>query len=192
VEVAERFADGLATREELAAAARDAVQRRAFLGAYQNSQYDDDCFYAGQVIAQYAAAAGPDPAACRLGDLTFAVAFLASGDIPGRHPPADKIKASAAEEQAALCRDIFGNPFRRVAVDPAWLASQGGTVARLARAAYDNRQLPSGLLDNAHIAVLADALEEAGCQDPQILDHLRSGRDHVRGCFVLDLLRGKS
>jgi hypothetical protein len=91
-----------------------------------------------------------------------------------------------------LIRDSFGTPSRPVAVDPAWLAWQGGTVARLARAAYDNRQLPSGLLDNAHIAVLADALEEAGCQEGQILDHLRSGGDHMRGCFVLDLLLGKS
>jgi hypothetical protein len=65
-------------------------------------------------------------------------------------------------------------------------------VVRLARAAYDNRQLPSGLLDNARLAVLADALEEAGCADPRLLGHLRSDLEHYRGCHVLDLILGKS
>jgi hypothetical protein len=66
-----------------------------------------------------------------------------------------------------------------------------GVVVCLAQAAYENRQLPPGLLDNARLAVLADALEEAGCQDPVILGHLRSGGEHVRGCFVVDALLGK-
>jgi hypothetical protein len=56
---------------------------------------------------------------------------------------------------------------------------------------YLKRHLPAGTLDNARLAVLADALEESGCQDVQILGHLRSGGDHVRGCWALDLLLGK-
>jgi hypothetical protein len=65
-------------------------------------------------------------------------------------------------------------------------------VANLAQAAYDNRLMPSGLLDNARLVILADALEEAGCDDVQILGHLRCGGEHVRGCHVLDALCGKS
>jgi hypothetical protein len=92
---------------------------------------------------------------------------------------------------AALLRDLFGNPFRPVPVDPAWLAWRGGTVARLAQAAYQHRHLPSGHLDPARLAVLADALEEAGCSDPDILAHLRGPGPHARGCWPVDLLLGR-
>jgi hypothetical protein len=90
--------------------------------------------------------------------------------------------------QAALVRDIFGNPFRPVSVDPAWLTP---TVVSLVQAAYDERPLPSGELEPARLAVLADALEEAGCTDAEILTHLRSPGPHVRGCWALDLVLGK-
>jgi hypothetical protein len=75
-----------------------------------------------------------------------------------------------------------------VAIDPAWLAWNGGTVGRLAHAAYEQRSLPDGLLEQARLAVLADTLEEAGCGDQEVLTHLREqGRVHVRGCYVVDL-----
>jgi hypothetical protein len=63
-------------------------------------------------------------------------------------------------------------------------------VVALAQAAYDHRTLPSGL-DRTTLAVLADALEEAGCTDPDLLIHLRGPGPHVRGCWALDLLLGK-
>jgi hypothetical protein len=98
--------------------------------------------------------------------------------------------AGLDREQSDLLRCIFGNPFRPMVVEPAWRTWQGGTVLNLAQAAYEHRQLPSGLLDHARLAVLADALEEAGCGDADLLGHLRSGGDHVRGCRVLDALLG--
>jgi hypothetical protein len=61
----------------------------------------------------------------------------------------------------------------------------------LAQAAYDERNLPSGLLDTNRLAVLADALEDAGCTGPDILEHLRGNAPHVRGCWVLDLILSK-
>jgi hypothetical protein len=64
-------------------------------------------------------------------------------------------------------------------------------VLKLAQAAYDDRLLPSGLLDNTRLAVLADALEEAGCGDAEILAHCRGGGEHVRGCWPVDLVLGK-
>jgi hypothetical protein len=88
----------------------------------------------------------------------------------------------------SLLRCIFGNPFRPVSLNPAW---QNPHAVQLARAAYEERNLPGGELDAARLAVLADALEEAGCTDAAILDHLRGPGPHVRGCFVLDLLLGK-
>jgi hypothetical protein len=87
-----------------------------------------------------------------------------------------------------LLRCLFGNPFRPVTLKPAW---QTPTVASLAHAAYEERILPSGHLDNARLGILADAFEEAGCTDSSILDHLRSPGPHVRGCHVVDLLTGR-
>ena len=58
--------------------------------------------------------------------------------------------------------------------------------------AYDERLMPSGELDLGRLAVLSDALEEAGCTSAEILTHLRSPGPHVRGCWALDLILGKS
>lgn len=55
----------------------------------------------------------------------------------------------------------------------------------------DERELPSGHLDAGQLAILADALEDAGCDNADILDHCRSDGPHVRGCWVVDLLLGK-
>jgi hypothetical protein len=96
-------------------------------------------------------------------------------------------KAQGQAILASCLRDIFGNPFRLVSLDPAW---QTPTVSSLAHAAYEER-FPTGHLDPARLAILADALEEAGCTDRDILDHLRSPGPHVRGCFVIDLLTGR-
>jgi hypothetical protein len=89
----------------------------------------------------------------------------------------------------ALLRCVFGNPFRSLAIDPAWLTAMVGS---LAQAAYDERELPGGHLDPARLTILADALEEAGCTDSVLLGHLRNPGPHVRGCHVVDLLLGKS
>jgi hypothetical protein len=89
------------------------------------------------------------------------------------------------ERQVPLLRDVFGNPFRPVDVDPAWLTWNGSTVVQLARAIYDDRRFED-------LPILADALEEAGCTDAALLDHCRQPGEHVPGCWVLDLLLGKA
>jgi hypothetical protein len=96
-----------------------------------------------------------------------------------------------ATRDPALCgllRDILGNPFRPATVSQSYLTP---TVAALAQAAYDERTLPSGHIDLTRLAILSDALEEAGCSDSAILSHLRSAGPHVRGCWALDLILGK-
>ena len=93
----------------------------------------------------------------------------------------------------ALLRDIFGPlPFWPVSSDPTWLAWHGGAIPKLARSVYDERELPSGHLDPARLAVLADMLEEAGCSNAEVLGHLRGPGPHVLGCHVLDAVLGKS
>jgi hypothetical protein len=87
--------------------------------------------------------------------------------------------------QCDLFRDLFGNPFRPSPVRPEWTAWSGGTLARMAQNIYDERAF-------AELPVLADALEEAGCDDAQILSHCREPGEHVRGCWVLDALLGRA
>ena len=98
-----------------------------------------------------------------------------------------------ADEIAAKChllRDIFGPlPFRPVQPDPAWQTPQ---VVVLAQAAYEEREMPHGTLDPTRLAVLADALEDTGCDQADLLAHLRGPGLHVRGCWVVDLILGKS
>jgi hypothetical protein len=86
---------------------------------------------------------------------------------------------------AAALRDVFGNPFRPApAVDPGVLSWHGGTVRRLAEAVYAERAFD-------RLPVLADALEDAGGADAELLAHYRSGGEHVRGCWAVDLILGK-
>jgi hypothetical protein len=76
--------------------------------------------------------------------------------------------------QEALVRDVFGNPLRPTpAIDPAWLAWNAGTVRSLAECAYTEPMLREGTLEPSGLALLADALEDAGCTDAELLGHLK-------------------
>ena len=85
-------------------------------------------------------------------------------------------------DAVALLRDIFGNPFRPVAINPRWLTSN---VVNLANAIYSERAFD-------RLPILSDALMDAGCNDDEILNHCRSEGPHVRGCWVVDLLTGRN
>jgi hypothetical protein len=99
----------------------------------------------------------------------------------------NEFKSIEERHQASLLRCIF-NPFHTFSRDRTLLTP---TVRTLARAAYQERILPSGELEAVRLAVLADAVEEAGCIEPAIPDHLRGPGPHVRGCFAVDLILGK-
>jgi len=91
--------------------------------------------------------------------------------------------------QATILRDLIGNPFQPFLVESSWLTP---TVTSLAQAAYDERTLSNGELNADRLAVLSDALEEAGCNERAILEHLRGSAPHVRGCFAIDSLLKKA
>ena len=92
-------------------------------------------------------------------------------------------RARIGAEVSPLLRDIVGNPFRRVTLAPAWRTS---TVLALAQGAYESR-------DFSVMPILADALQDAGCDSDDILNHCRDPHaTHVRGCWVVDLVLGKS
>ena len=80
-----------------------------------------------------------------------------------------------------LVRCVAGNPFRPVALDPSWLTS---TVVALARGIYDDRSFD-------RLPILADALQDAGCDSDSVLSHCRGDGPHVRGCWVVDAILGK-
>lgn len=82
-----------------------------------------------------------------------------------------------------ILRDIFGNPFRPVAFSPGWRTA---TAVALARQMYESR-------DFGATPILADALQEAGCDSEDVLNHCRDPNQvHVRGCWAVDLVLGKS
>jgi hypothetical protein len=175
VETAERFANTSATGAELEEARTNAARL---------------CRGEGDIIADHGPMAVASLCEATAGwfmpaESTAAVAAEARFD-----EGADWNDAHVQEEraQAALVRDVFGNPFRPIAFAPVYLTP---TVISLAEAAYNERHLPSGELDSHRLAVLADALEEAGAP-VELLDHLRSPGPHVRGCFAVDLCLGLS
>jgi hypothetical protein len=183
VEVAERFADGLANHRECkaaGAAASAAVEDATRFSGYEFEEGDDKQW--GEFNAAFAAETvvnrgGYDPwdSAVTCG---YAIEFLTGTPIAAEHV-----------SQVACVLDIFGNPIRPVTIDPAW---QSPTVLALATAAYEYRLLPAGTLEPPRLAVLSDALEEAGCDNADILNHYRQPGEHVRGCWVLDLFLGKN
>jgi hypothetical protein len=160
VEVAERYADGLASREELVEAG--AAARKAIPWGTPDFQ--------ASILARDAAYVSPEDVAYR--------ACMWNAHHLGL----------TQRSRCELLREIVGNPFRPIMLDPVWRTS---TVAALAQAAYDERALPAGTLAPDRLAVLADALEEAGCTTADLLDHLRGPGPHVRGCWVIDLLMGR-
>jgi hypothetical protein len=171
VEVAENFADGVERKSTLAAARSRA--RRVALAKR------------GAAYAAWRAA---------LEKIQAAILHLALGTIWNAswrscYGVTSADMADVDREDAAvvaLIREIFGTPFRSVTVDP---TCRTETVSNLAQVAYHERTLPSGELRIDRLALLADALEESGCDAADVLTHLRSAGPHVRGCWAVDLCR---
>jgi hypothetical protein len=91
----------------------------------------------------------------------------------------DRVHPFDDSRLTGLLRDIFGNPFRPVTFAPEWRTD---TAVTLARQMYESR-------DFCAMPILADALQDAGCDNELILDHCREPGPHVRGCWVCDLVR---
>jgi hypothetical protein len=116
-------------------------------------------------------------------------AGLVAGWLVGQRGEIEEILIAARRPtnavQANLLRDIVGSPFRpRPVIAPAVLDHNGGAALRIAEVIYEGRcfhELP----------VLADALEEAGCADADLIGHLRGRGPHTLGCWALDLILAK-
>jgi len=187
IETAERFADGSASLEEFEEAATrvrglsHALEERwrASRGRERQelSPTHEGLALAGVVTwdsAQKAAYYASSNAYLACGSITFP-------NTPESDYNFGRISFAERQAQCLLLRDIFGNPFRPDTFDPAWSTT---TALQLAQGMYDSR-------DFSAMPILADALQEAGCDNDQILEHCRNTGPHVRGCWVVDLVLGK-
>jgi hypothetical protein len=109
-----------------------------------------------------------------------------SAEILKRLSHTDRARADReAKVHADLIRDVFGNPFRPMpALSGSIRTWNGGVVVQLAQAIYQDRAFE-------RLPILADALEEAGCDRLEVIEHLRGPGPHARGCWALDLVLGK-
>ncbi|OAI55152.1 hypothetical protein AYO44_00105 [Planctomycetaceae bacterium SCGC AG-212-F19] len=167
VEVAERFADNLAAFHDLESSFRAADQ-------VASDQWRT------QERGREAAIAAVLPAIACDNDGAN-IAYDVYQHLLELTPEPNRSLRHAWARRVICC--IFGSlPYRSVAVDPAW---RTGNVVALAQTIYDERPFD-------RMPILADALEDAGCTSADVLDHCRQPGEHVRGCWVVDLLLGKA
>jgi hypothetical protein len=171
IEIVEQHADGLVTAKRLAAAYQAAVSAQCspLLNGKKRST----------IAVAYAHAAR---AVCLLSDPDYAqygASFVEDVHTATVNDPDDPTKEHI--HQKALLLDIFGNPFRPVAFAPEWRTA---TAVSLARQMYGAREFGA-------MPILADALQDAGCDNDDVLNHCRGSGPHVRGCWVVDLVLGK-
>ena len=163
VALAERFADGLASKGQLRRL------RQSLAGASNNDtsrQQRDNLRHATLGVVT----GGSWTAAL----MALDGAYWAS--LGGSEPVQQYLR-----ERCADVRDVFGNPFRPATLSASWRRGQGRAAVKLARGIYEDRAFDS-------LPVLADALEEAGCPNGEMTTHCRSADPHHRGCWALDLL----
>jgi hypothetical protein len=164
IEVMERFADGLATKAELRRA-RQAVKAAQFELVSDPNRRGEYIAYESVGIA---AAEKEFPGA--IPDHWYVMRLQGTG-----------VRVARDNYSSSYVREVLGNPFHPITLSPSWLTS---TVVFLANQMYDSR-------DFSPMPILADALQDAGCDNEDILNHCRQPGEHVRGCWVVDLLLDK-
>jgi hypothetical protein len=172
VELVEQYVEGIANAEALGDAFRNAFR--------DNAPSGQDCAAAAASRTAYT------PFDVRMAGVVSYDAAKAIAKAADKRFYAEgyncPLRDTERAVQAHLLRDSVGNPFRPVTVDVSFVK---GFVTAIANGVYDQRAFDG-------MPILADALEDAGCADPEILEHCRGPGPHVRGCWVVDLLLGKS
>jgi hypothetical protein len=162
-------------------------------GGTGESELNRKCFYANLLHEERVVGLmreGTSPEAARRQLAADAAAVLAATPPNGWMAAINALKEAGRVgkqslrrvQQMVLLRDIFGNPLRPVAFDPSWRTS---AAVGIAQTMYESR-------DFAAMPILADALEDAGCDSADVLTHCRGDGPHVRGCWVVDLVLGKA
>jgi hypothetical protein len=177
IELSEMYADGRCSHDELIAASMENYQRAAAKG--------DELTMLGCVAANLAVV---DPTRNGIQHLTVAQAVRHAAENTShflRLSAGNELPVDVREElarQASLLREVVGNPFRAVASSFDWRTT---SVLERAEVIYEQNAFD-------HLPRLADAVQDAGCNNANLLNHLRRDGPHVRGCWALDLVLGKS
>jgi hypothetical protein len=183
VDLAEQFVDGLAHDSELAAV-RQISEHIALWGSHKGSL--GPLWLAGWFSDAYGGASAnstdPDAAAVLALAVTMDNAQAAAEELCV--PWAIALGVNPVVMSSTL-RDISHAPYRSVVMRSAWRRWNDGIVRKFAQTIYNDCFFDL-------LPILADALEEAGCTDADILNHCRQPGEHVRGCWVIDLLLNKS
>jgi hypothetical protein len=176
IKAAEQFADGIGTHEELLELAEPLIDIQSDYTRYspRTEQWQLAC--AAEEVTGRSGVPTCDSARF-VAEAVSAAFSMRRGDYRPEFDPPDPEQLP----QVALLRDIVGNPFLPTEVAQDWLTS---TVVALARQMYRSR-------DFSAMPILADALQDADCDNDVILDHCRGPGPHVRGCWVVDLILGK-
>jgi hypothetical protein len=169
VEVAEKYAEHLVSEED-----------RAIIHDVLHSDTDYNPERDASGVAFACATQSVQANAMWAAQSTVMYAKLARSATLGFLQAADA-EAEEGKRQARFLHCIFGNPFPPITLNPAWLTP---TVKALASTIYETRAFDQ-------MPVLGDALEEAGCTVAEVLEHCRSGGEHVRGCWVVDKVLGR-
>ncbi len=172
----EEWVEGAATAEQVIAA-RQRLEAIAdpSLSQDETGAFSFDRFY-GDRAATFLVDTGPgrDPLIDQL-FMVKQVAYNANGVFGAGHERAMRVA------HCQIVREIFGNPFRPITLNPSWLTS---TVIAIANSIYEEKVFD-------RMPILADALQDAGCDNQDILNHCRQPGEHARGCWVVDLLLSK-
>lgn len=178
LDVAERYADGLADTGELLDAHEAVTRAGRYTDEYEWSEDKKGLLSAANAVGWATTLREPPDL---LAYLAGCAALGAKNASLYKGLPEAEVNAG----QSAMLRDVLGPlPFRPVTVHPSVLGWDNGTVVRQAQAIYSARRFGA-------LLTLADALEEAGCTDSEVLGHCRAAGPHVRGCWVIDLLLGR-
>jgi hypothetical protein len=170
VQLGERFADGIATPEEITTANLALIVGNEHRSLTISSNAHDFALVAASHVADRFA--------------YHAAANMLQGGISSHIVYCGISAAEEKERQASFLRDII-NPFQAMStLGPPCLAWNDGTVVKLAQAICDHRRFQD-------LPILADALEESGCNAPDLLRHCRELGEHVKGCWAVDLVLGK-
>ena len=161
----EKFADGCATKAAMKKARTSLRQKRHVLDTVVVEMRQKWlCYWLAEVAAS-----------------EKAYGFILS-ELVRLSSEVQDISIPESDALTGLFRELFGNPFHSIVVDPSWLTS---TVLALAECIYADQAFD-------RCSILADALQDSGCDHEDLLNHLRSPGPHYKGCWALDLVLGRT
>ena len=184
VVAAEQFCDGILGPDELARAGPDAAWALQLEQSMSQSRESIEAFFFKEWgVLAVAADIVPESAraVAAIAERLKAYSASAHAQLAELLLPLVEGERKQLRLLAGLFRELVGSPLQPATLDPSW---RSATVVALAEQMYASREFSA-------MPILADALQDAGCEEADILAHCRGPGPHVRGCWVVDLVLGK-